>query len=212
MWNGVLGDALHLIFLTHFPEHPKSWWVWTMACSLPLVYLKPILLIFQSSLAETFPFGTGSWLTSGVSADIYLNFPWLLWAGSLTQAGRRMLKREIFKTFLIFKGSVLEYLSALASPCSLPSLAPCGSALKKICADRKKIYIYFTRANLSLTAELEGWMVNSCRAGAVTALVAELQVLNWFGSLGLVCTGCWKTHPTPSSAQNPRTACCVQGR
>lgn len=62
--------------------------------------------------------------------------------------------------------------------------------------------IYFKRPNLSLTAELEGWMVISCRAGAVTAVVAEQQALSWFSSLGLVCTGCWKAHPTSSSAQN----------
>lgn len=122
MSKGVLGDALHLIFLTHFPRHCKSWWLWTMARSLPLVYLK---LIFQSSLAETFPFGSGSWLTSGVSADICLNFPWLLRAGSLTQAGWRMLKREVYKTFLIFQrlcpgaSLCIGFSSLPAFPCSL---------------------------------------------------------------------------------------------
>lgn len=40
-------------------------------------------------------------------------------------------------------------------------------------------------------------MVNSCRAGTVRAVVAELQALSRLGSLFLVCTGHWEAHPNP---------------
>lgn len=51
--------------------------------------------------------------------------------------------------------------------------------------------------SLFIAVELEGLMVNSCRAGTVPAVVAELQALSWLGSLFLVCTGHWETHPNP---------------
>lgn len=52
--------------------------------------------------------------------------------------------------------------------------------------------------SLFITVELEGLVVNSCRAGTVRAVVAELQALSRLGSLFLVWTGHWEAHPNPS--------------
>lgn len=62
-------------FFSYFPWYFKSKMGRTLICLIRFAYLKSILLTFQSSLAATLPFGTGSW---HINLRVF-GWDWLVW-------------------------------------------------------------------------------------------------------------------------------------
>lgn len=136
-----LSNALHPIFLSHFPWYLKQVGQ-DLMCSTPLVYLKPILLTFQSSLAETHPLETGSWHGSlgcfswDLLVWLFPGFSDPVPLCSLPDVRRvkDTWKRKLW-TLPDFQ-QVSPKLFVFASPFFLPSRSPCEPTLRVACANK----------------------------------------------------------------------------
>lgn len=167
-------------------------------CSTPLVYVKPILLMFQSSLAGTPPLETGPWCASpgGFSWALLV---WLFPGSPLSSLPDVRRVKATWKSKLWTLPDfqrVPPKLFALAAPCFLPSGAPCEPTLRMACANTKIIILinYFFKKHLFIV-KLEGFMANSSRVSTVTLWLLSNKA--WAGQAPFPCLS-WtlqKVHP-----------------